>query len=272
MRQCTRKTSHARGFTLLEIAVVVLIIGFIVGALTIGRGLIRNAELQAIGAEYARYTTAIKAFEEKYYSLPGDFATATSVWGAAHATASTCITTASTTKLTCNGDGNGRITTQIAAYGTTFYEQFRAWQHLANANLISGTFSGVSTSGTYRYTVGTNIPESDFSGAGWRLITYTVADQVSGVAGLPALTVGDTPHHLVLWFGGSYTADSNLMGNIISPRDAQDIDLKIDDGKPRTGKLLAQNNTGSPSSHCWQDNEYRNSGSDFCALVFKVGH
>ncbi len=266
-----RQPTAKSGFSLLELALVVIIIGLILGGIAVGRGLIKSSQLQAVAGEYARYVAAVKAFQEKYLEMPGDFAAATDIWGALNNTPANCITIASPNTVgTCNGDGNGTITTQSGgAYATTYYEQFRAWQHLANAGLISGSYSGVSTSGTYRYTIGTNIPSSAMGGGGWRLIHYTPVDQALGVAGLPALTAGDIPYNLVLWFGGAYVGDSNLMGSIISPSDAFDLDTKLDDGRPNTGKLVSQSNTAP--INCATGDVYNQNDNDACALVFKTG-
>jgi len=267
-----RQSHQTNGFSLVELAVVVVIIGLLIGGVIVGQSLLKTTELQAVAGEYARYTQAVRAFQDKHLALPGDFSTATNTWGAQHATASTCITTASTSKLTCNGDGNGRITTQAGgAYATTYYEQFRAWQHLANEGLVSDIFSGISTAGTYNYTIGTNVPKSKFSNAGWRLINYTDDDRTAGVTGLPATAAGDIPANLVLWFGGIYFENSNRMSNIITPNDARELDIKIDDGRPLTGKLVSQTDIGVLGNTCVNSTAYRVSRNELCALVFKTG-
>lgn len=259
------------GFTLIEVAIVVVIISLLVGGIVVGRSMIRTSELQAVASEYARYTQAIGAFQTKYQSLPGDFTGATAIWGVQNATPSVCIVTASSNKLTCNGDGNGRITNQDAVnYALTYFEQFRAWQHLGNAELIAGIYTGSSTSGTYNYTIGTNIPQSQYSGAGWRLITYTEQDRLASIVGLPVTPAGDIPANLVLWFGGRYFEATNRMSTIISANDSLDLDTKIDDGRPETGKVLAQTEVVLPIA-CYNNQGYIKSSSLSCALVFKTG-
>ncbi len=265
----TKHGSHQTGLSLIELAIVIVIIGLIIGGVVAGQSLIRNSELQAIMGEYGRYRQAVSNFQDKYYALPGDFSGATAIWGAAHATPATCITTVGTGKLTCNGDGNGRITTQTGgAYASTYYEQFRAWQHLSNAGFISDTLNGTSASGTYNYVIGTHIPQSQFSGAGWRLINYTENDRIAGVAGLGLTQAGDKPANLVLWLGGRHFEDTNRMSNILSPSDALDFDRKYDDGMPLTGTIVTQSNIGSPN--CVTADAYTTSDSVLCALVFKA--
>ena len=64
-------------FTLIEISIVLVIIGLIVGGVLVGRDLIRSAELQTIITDKNKYITAVNTFRTKYNELPGDMKTAT---------------------------------------------------------------------------------------------------------------------------------------------------------------------------------------------------
>src|SRR5579884_171721 len=66
-----------RGFTLIEISIVLVIIGLIVGGVLVGQDLIRSAQVRATIAQIEKFNTAANTFKGKYGALPGDMAAAT---------------------------------------------------------------------------------------------------------------------------------------------------------------------------------------------------
>mgnify|MGYP001100732306 CR=1 FL=1 len=66
------------GFSLVELSIVLVILGLLVGGILGGKSLIKAAELRSISTEQAQWNTAIKAFRDKYFMLPGDMNNATS--------------------------------------------------------------------------------------------------------------------------------------------------------------------------------------------------
>ena len=128
-------------FSLVELSIVLVILGLLVGGILSGQSLIRAAELRSFTTEYSKYVAAVNSFKDKYFQLPGDMPNATSFWGAAHATPATCLTTVGTGSQTCNGDGNGSISNAAAA--SQYGEEYTFWQHLANAGLIEGSYTGI---------------------------------------------------------------------------------------------------------------------------------
>src|ERR1700733_6686144 len=90
------------GFTLIELSIVIVIIGLLVGGILLGKSLVRQAQISSAMSDEQKYVQAVGAFQQKYGALPGDFATATSYWTAA----GTCPPTSgspATTTTTCSG-------------------------------------------------------------------------------------------------------------------------------------------------------------------------
>jgi prepilin-type N-terminal cleavage/methylation domain-containing protein len=217
-----------KGFSLIELSIVLVILGLLTGGILAGQSLIRAAELRSVTADMDRYKTAVSAFRGKYFALPGDMPNATKFWGVANATPATCRTTASTDETTCDGDGNG-----IIQDITGSSEIYRAWQHLANAGLVEGSYQGNPGSGSvYDYDIGRNAPRSKISNAGFGLQLY---DQSTAPAtsSWPTIYMGNA-----LWFGAD-NSNLNLGGSVLKPEEAWNIDTKVDDGMPAQGALIA---------------------------------
>lgn len=267
------KLKHA--FTILELSIVLIVIALIIGSIMVGQSLIRSSELQAVTTELGKYSQAVSNFTDKYQALPGDFSGATAIWGAAHATHATCITTTTGKLTTCDGDGDGRIvdhTTDAAPNITsTYYEQFRAWQHLANAQMIDGNYSGIATSANFTYTISTDIPTSKLTAAGWKIMTVSTRDLTIPNISEIVFDTGTYSGGEVLWFGGAYFEDTQRMTPVLSSREAYDIDIKLDDGLGGTGKVLAQ--TNSAAGTCTTASAYQADDQDVaavCSLIFKA--
>lgn len=217
-----------QGFSLVELSIVLVILGLLVGGVLTGQSLIKAAELRAITTEYDKYQAAMHTFRDKYFQLPGDMSNATSFWGAAHATPATCRTTASTTTATCDGNADGAVNSVDG--GTTYSEQHRFWQHLANAGLLEGSYTGVAGAGGINHVVpGTNAPRSKFTNAGWS--AWWSPSIVSGDATYFEGSYGN----LFVLGGSSTTASTNTA--IFRPEDLWNVDTKMDDGKPGLGAL-----------------------------------
>ena len=274
MMAASSRNYSLRGFTLLELSIVLVIIAVIIGSVVITQSMIRDAQIRSVVGEMTRYIQNMKDFQDKYHALPGDFAGATALWGTA---SGGCPAGAGTGTQTCNGDGNGRIGNQSVASINGTYEEFRAWQHLANANMIETTVNGIAGAFYHTRTPGTNIPKSQLEGAGWGLTCVTPGDISGGVvvSQIPYNT-GDIPPNHVLWLGGVSTdGTSNLQTPVLKVEEAESIDAKIDDGQPNTGKVIGQINATDPkcavSTAVTGDYNLAFSGRVLCSLVFKTG-
>ncbi|MFM9889807.1 MAG: hypothetical protein ACKVOE_04055, partial [Rickettsiales bacterium] len=176
-----------------------------------------------------------QTFRDKYFALPGDMTNAQSFWGSS----ANCPGTSAqgnTDGKTCNGDGDGLITPGAAASN----ESFRFWQHLANAGLIEGSYNGVTGSGAGIYvSVKANAPSSKLSNSLWSVANWGTT---SG-----DLTLFDGAHGNSFQLGAAVTNGDNYYP-VLKPEEAWNIDTKIDDGKPATGKVVARAAVGGFSS------------------------
>ena len=236
------------GFTLLELSIVLVIIGLLIGGVFVGQSLIHNAQLNAVITEFNRYQTSVQSFKQQYQAVPGDMSNATSFWGVLAGTGSdsTCGATQSFTTATCNGTGNGWVSD---AEGP-IYETFRYWQHLSNAKMIEGSYIGIPNGGG-TIIIGKNVPASRYSSnAGWSV--YKGSTLTGGSAGSSFATDYGQGHILI--FGGVGGAlISAAQGTVVPPKDAWSIDKKIDDGKPALGNVISSETANCTSAASMSD-------------------
>ncbi|MBN8543498.1 MAG: prepilin-type N-terminal cleavage/methylation domain-containing protein [Alphaproteobacteria bacterium] len=246
-----------RGFSLVELSIVLVILGLLTGGILAGQSLIRASELRAVSSEYQRYAASIATFRDKYFGLPGDFRDATKFWGAAHATPATCAVTQGTGTQTCDGDGDGTIEHETSFTGSS--EQFRFWQQLANAGLIEGNYTGAKGSvGNIDHAIlGTNVPRSKLTNAGWGMRLFG--------------SIGFMTNTQVLMFGASQT-NNMPFGYALKPEEAWNIDTKMDDGRPAYGSVVAtEANLTCNTTAVASTAEYLLSASAVgCSLSFKA--
>lgn len=221
---------HPDGFSLVELSIVLVILGLLVGGVLAGQSLIRAAELRSLSTDMTRFNTATQTFRDKYFAIPGDMANATQFWGAQDAgdgLGTDCTNVSSSGILTCNGDGNGTV----CATNGQCYESHRFWQHLANAGLIEGSFTGIARNTTNQSgsTAGVNAPLM-------RMANITAQPREIGVvSGFADLYDGN--YNGSFYVGKPACATCNPNGAFLKTEEAWNIDTKIDDGKPALGRL-----------------------------------
>ncbi len=222
-------------FSLVELSIVLVILGLLVGTVLTSQSMVRAAELRSVSTEYNKFSTAVQSFRDRYFSLPGDMTNATSVWGAADPTAATCTTTVGSGTQTCDGNGDGKLYFSGLYTNPTTNEIFRFWQHLANAGLIEGSYTGVTSSPTgYFFGVGPlNTPAGRIRNARW---SVTYGNNLSGTFSSNWFTYEYTPYVFVY---GAINGTSWNSSKVMSADEAWNIDSKIDDGLPGLGKVLA---------------------------------
>jgi prepilin-type N-terminal cleavage/methylation domain-containing protein len=154
--------SQQSGFTLVEIAIVLVIIGLLLGGILKGQELINSAKVKNLANDFRTIPTYIYGFQDKFKALPGDDAAA-----ATHVTGATTATTPAGTQ------GNGVINGNWNSVTNTD-ESFLFWQHVRLANLAAGP---------------TNVADADYipkNGVGGKLGLSSATGaqlQISGMSG-----------------------------------------------------------------------------------------
>lgn len=227
-----RKYHLYKGFTLIELSVVILIIGLLIGGIATGISLVKQAQLRAIMSDLTTYQVAYNSFKARYDKKPGDFNTASLFWSSI--TAGDPDSCAITSAANCNGNGNN-----IIEHGTTIAtnESLKAWRHMYLAKMISAGVDQLSTS-TGAITIGTQAPASKRTGVGYMIsgggVSSAITIDQTGILNNPFGSTGTN----ALWVGKS-TSQTLVPGapslsNALTPEEAFQIDTKMDDAKGTT--------------------------------------
>jgi len=112
-----------RGFTLVEIAIVLVIIGLLLGGILKGQEMITQAKIKNVVADFSGISAAYYGYQDRYRAIPGDDPNAETRWSGA-----------------VKGDGNGVVVgTYNAACASATDESCQWWDHLRRAGFVAGS-------------------------------------------------------------------------------------------------------------------------------------
>ncbi len=228
---CTRinhppaRFTRQKGFTLIEISLVLVIIGLITGGILVAQDLIKTAGTNATITQLQKYNAAVTLFDTKYGGIPGDLP---------FATANNYNLNPPAGPLTAGGDGNGLIQSSGADTAYFLGEPVLFWSELSAANLIDGTYgSSANTSGAMT---------ADITSAA-RANTYMPPARLGHGNSISVASTGRENCFLISGFGsGKITAATGIyspQANTLTPQEAYNIDTKTDDGLPGSGTIQA---------------------------------
>ncbi len=196
-----RRSWHT-GFTLIEITIVLLIISLLAGGILAGRELINSARVRNLEITLNNIEAAYYAFIERYRQIPGDM------------TKTDAQTLIGDGSIDAGGNSNGKLDSG------DYKEAAAAWVHLSSAGFLKGRYEGNDTTlSADDYQSPSVAPTNPFSG----YLLLGRSHDYSTTAGAPA--------------SSNAVRLGLILGANLPVRIALELDAKIDDGKPLTGKL-----------------------------------
>jgi len=113
------------GFTLIEIAIVLVIIGLLLGGVLKGQELITSARVRNLISQQDGIKAAYFGFLDRFRALPGDYSLAS--------------TNIANVAAGANGNGNGQIRSIVLL--DVIDEYIAVWDHLGHAGFINGSYT-----------------------------------------------------------------------------------------------------------------------------------
>jgi len=206
---------NIKGFTLVELSIVIVIIGLIVAGVVGGQVLVKQAKLRGLIADINKYEVAINAFRLEYDAIPGDFNRAADFG------------------IGTSGNGDKQIIN-----GNTDHEEVHFLVHLNGAGLYEGAYYDSGS-----ILIGATMPVLDYDEF---ISFYPHFAGVSKVVGPNHMGTSQTPLFQdytgnVIMVGKTVnlaTKQGRLWHGFLSAKDASSIDSRMDDGDPGIGRLL----------------------------------
>ena len=220
-----------KGFTLIELGIVILIISTLSVIVLGGRSLITSSKVGNVIAKMSEIDTSIKSISIEYNNLPGDLNLNDENYFPSYSGEPVCADQHS-------GDGDGKIEssgeTDAAAIEDSTCEELILWGHLKEAELYPHA-EGVG------FSIGGDMTKSPLSSISQSY--YEVGYEELG---------GANDNYIRL---GSLHSD-DLKGAALVSKNARSIDKKVDDGVPNTGRLISQDGADVSSGDCFSGNSY----------------
>lgn len=216
--------SNTRGFTLVEISIVMIIIGLLIGGTFGGMKLIENMQVNKTVQDLKAIESAALTFKDTYGRLPGDIVSPAA--RLPNCTVAPCAT---------GGDGDRRLDSSMSWSSTLSDtdERFTFWHQLQAANLIDLDYYN-----TTDMDFGEGQPSAPIGG-GYRIMGYR-----------NSLFYTENMNGHIIGIVGSPTNSSGTGWHTINCAFIKSIDSKMDNDWPTTGRIT--------TFYCVTGNDYTN--------------
>jgi prepilin-type N-terminal cleavage/methylation domain-containing protein len=274
----TRADHSTDGFTLIEVSIVLVIIGLVAGGVFVARDLIASANIRTTVSAKQEYDVAVYTFLSKYQYLPGDIRDASLIMGA-------------TPRTGTNGNSDGDFLiepgghTYDPRYINPCGEMLTFWSDLFHAGLaVTGGGAAPGTAYPNCLPVATT-PENGLAAyipeSGWSADTFWLIGRPDVLNASWAIHRPRQHFYMLLQISSVSTNGILPQGNDISIPSwaARDIDTKIDDGYPLTGKVTSRVKSNYASgtlfvlggaSTCYTGTTYLLQNGYGCSLGFET--
>jgi prepilin-type N-terminal cleavage/methylation domain-containing protein len=239
----TKRPQTEKGFTLVELAIVLVIVGLLIAGILKGQELITNSQITSTISQIEGLGGAVNTFKQKYGAYPGD------------------MSNASTRLINCaanpcnNGNGNSVINVNVGAINAITNESAYFFNHLRAAELIT------SFDGTAVAQFGAAFPGASIGGG------YMVGDTRNGApTGFNAADFRPGPYLVLTGQIAAVTANTG----VLTPSQGARIDRTIDDGQTSSGSVIAQN-TALACRTAAADDDYAEDAQDqACVIAYRL--
>lgn len=222
-----------KGFTLVELAIVMIIIGLLIGGVLKGQELINNAQITSTVAQIKGIDSAVSTFYDAQSALPGDITNP-------NVRLRNCAAAPCSTAGNGNGFINNGANVNAGSATGAGTEALSVWAHLAAADLLNGV------DGSANIVFGQALPSANVGGG------FTLNYATAGLNLSPAIALPQG-HWLSLKLQAN--ADSGAAGPM-TPSEAGRLDRKLDDGNPGTGSVRGYGNAACSTAavpYQWQE-------------------
>ena len=241
MEKSIQNIRKEEGFTLVELAVVMIIIGILIGGILKGQELIANARVTSTASELESIGAAVDTFTDIYSAIPGDM-------NNAQARLPNCLA-----QPCGNGNGDGDLEVALSGAHTATSENTYFYNHLLRADLIGGFDGQAATAVTF----GNELPVAPIGGG------YKMGDSRVGQG-----TFNPVRDGLYITVEGNTGAYNAATAPLVALQAAR-MDRRLDDGNPNAGSFLGDD-TANTCVAAPGNTSYDELNNGQCIVAYRV--
>ncbi|MFI4983881.1 MAG: type II secretion system protein [Rickettsiales bacterium] len=213
------REKNKHGFSLIEFAIAIVIIGLILAAISVSKNLADTSRLNSVMTDMQNFQIKFNAFKQTYGQYPGDFSTASTIWPSCSYPTSDC-----------NGNGNNLVEFDTTA--TPLIEGRLVFLHMSLASLWEETIPSVPSASTPATTI------YNTSGNAWIIgkMNYSANAKLIATGAFTTYTnaiLSNDPYPFNANINAvfmSFWSGSTPLGSPINASQAFYLDTKFDDG------------------------------------------